>query len=81
MVHLSVNIVFLKDQRRETKMNALGEERDFQSRFRGPIAPPPPGNLLEMKVLGPHFRPTESDTQGGTQQPVFNKPSLMQAKN
>ena len=42
--------------------------------FSPPVAPRPavgtsPGNLLEMQVLGPHSRPTESDTLGPTGQP------------
>lgn len=33
-----------------------------------PVSSPSPGNLLEMQILGPYFRLTESETLGiGTQ--------------
>lgn len=43
----------------------------FQSAFTSP------GNLLEVKILGPHPRPTEPETPEwqGVQLPVFTKPS------
>lgn len=30
-----------------------------------------PENLLEMQILGPYHRPTESEAGGGTQQSAF----------
>lgn len=47
-----------------------------QSRGSQSSASPSPGDLLEMKILRPHFRPIELGTWGGTQQFPFNKPSM-----
>ena len=39
----------------------------------GPAASASPRNLLEMQILGPH--PIIRNSEGGSQQSVFNKPS------
>lgn len=40
------------------------EKRDTESVVPRPAASPAPGSLSEMHILGPHARPTESETSG-----------------
>lgn len=64
------------DQHSQSSFYYKGLSSDSRSVFPGPAAPALPKNMLEMQILRPYPRPTESESQEmGFSHLCLNEPS------